>query len=42
VEPVLKLTHSCGESVTSAEGGVVGNQVIGKDDFVFSVYCRVK
>jgi hypothetical protein len=27
VEPVLKLTHSCGEGVSSAEGGVVGNQV---------------
>jgi hypothetical protein len=27
VEPVLKLTHNCGEGVSSAEGGVVGNQV---------------
>ena len=33
-EPLLKLTHNCGESVTSAEGGVVGNQVTTKDDFL--------
>lgn len=35
-EPVIKLTHSCGESVTSVEGGVVGNQ--GYEEVVAATY----
>ena len=44
-EPLLKLTHNCGESVTSAEGGVVGHQVTTKDDFLtllFPPICALK
>ena len=35
-EPILKFTHNAGESVTSTEGGVVGNQ--GYQEVVAATY----
>ena len=35
-EPVLKLSHSCGESITAVEGGIVGTA--GYEEVVAATY----